>query len=255
MRNRKTMVLTATMYQTPEEIRFHLACQFIGNAVAAGYKVMVVDNSPNPTIGESFEKIGARVFPQPSTTPGMGEQRRLLFHLAGTSSTTPFFLWSEPEKPDLIRSIPEIIAPLRDDKADIVIPGRTEESLQTYPEFQIESERRMNAIYAEATGKPFDPAFGPVALHGKVLHYFAKCNPTKRYGILDGYIQHVAPLEAMADGHRVASVAVDCFYPIQQRKEEEGKLSLDMRRKRQYQFEVLTGAYRVVANALGLRQQ
>ena len=250
-------ILTATLYKSVEELRFYLACQMIGNAVALGYNVSVVDNSPDPLVRESFSRISAEARQQLSRS-GMGPQRRELFRAIPRRFTeTKFFLWTEPEKPDLIRSIPQIIAPLESGEADIVIPCRSEESLKTYPEFQVVSERKMNRIYREITGLPdADPTIGPVAFGRRVLYYFVECSPQEQYGegAHDGYIQLYAPLKAMARGHRIATVEIDCFYPAAQKKEEDGKLATAMLEKRKMQADTITSTWRRMAEVLGLPQ-
>lgn len=246
-------VLTTTFYRSTEELRFHLACQLVGNAIAVGDHVMVVDGSPDAAVSRSLRWLGAAVFSQ--TASGMGPSRRELFRQAldpqsHRSSLPQIFLWTE-EKVDLVRSIPKIVAPIERGEADIVIPERTPLSWASYPAFQVESEKAANAVYAEVTGNAFDVTFGPVAFSLKMLPLFAVCNPKERYGASDTYIQHIAPLEAMAGGARVASVPVDFFYPAAQRAEEEAA-SEAMREKRQRQFEDCTSTYRLAAAALGL---
>ncbi|MBI2097303.1 MAG: hypothetical protein HYT40_04150 [Candidatus Sungbacteria bacterium] len=247
-------VLTTTFYKSMEELRFHLACQLVGNAIAVGHGVMVVDGSPDAAIGRSFLWLGAAVLPQ--TASGLGRSRRELFRHALDQGShrgllPQIFLWTE-EKVDLVRWIPRIAAPIERGEADIVIPARTDQSWASYPAFQIESEKAANAVYAEVTGNAFDAMFGPVAYSRRMGSYFAECNPKERYGAADNYIQHVAPLEAMADGARVVSVPVDFFYPSAQKAEEEAALSEAMREKRRRQFEDCTQTYRLVAAALGL---
>lgn len=247
-------VLTTTFYRNTEELRFHLACQLVGNAIGVGHCVMVVDGSPDIAIARSFRHLGAATLLQ--TAAGMGPSRRELFrHALDTQShrglLPQIFLWTE-EKVDLIRWIPQIVAPIERDEADIVIPARTDLSWASYPASQVKSEKAANAVYAEVTGNAFDAMFGPVAYSSRVGNYFASCNPKERYGAPDTYIQHVAPLEAMTDGFKVVSVPVDFFYPPAQKAEEEAALSEAMIAKRRRQFEECTLTYRLVAAKLGL---
>lgn len=241
-------VLTTTFYKSSRETRFHLACQLIGNAVGVGYNVLVVDGSPDPAIGQALAKIGASV--QAQTVPGMGNGRRQLFCLA--TGQRGFFLWVEPEKVDLIRSIPKIVVPLEHGEADIVIPSRTQRSWASYPEFQVASEQKANNAYSKVVGKPFDPMFGPVAFGSNVAEYFATCNPALQFGATDGYIQHFAPLVAMKEGRKIISVPVDFYYLPAQRVEEETGLRDEMQKKREWQLDQLADGYRLAAKSLGL---
>ncbi len=246
-------VLTTTFYKSRSETRFHLACQLIGNTVGAGYDVLVVDGSPDPAVGQALKKIGANVHPQ--KTQSMGGSRRELFRLAVNANNgwqPGIFVWTEPEKVDIVRSIPKITAPLECSEADIVIPSRTQGSWESYPGFQVVSEQKANATYLEVTGKSFDPMFGPVAFSSKVAECFALCNPTEQFGATDGYIQHFAPLTAMKEGYKVISVPVDFYYPLVQRVEEESGFREEMLKKREAQLSQLATGYRLAAKSLGL---
>lgn len=250
----KIIVLTTTFYNNKSETRFHLACQLIGNAVAAGYDVIIVDGSADPSIRNAFVKIGASVHSQ--MAQGMGNSRRELFAIAANTNSDKqpkIFLWVEPEKVDLIRSIPKIVTPIERGRASIVIPSRTEKSWGSYPQFQVSSEQEANAAYLKVVGKPFDPMFGPVAFEDKIAAHFAICNPAKEFGATDSYIQHIATLTAFANGNIVRSVPVDFFYPLVQRVEEESELRDEMLRKRQSQLDQLVNDYHIVAKALNFR--
>ncbi len=247
-------ILTTTLYQQVTEIRFHLACQLVGNAIAAGYDVVVVDGSVDSAISHALVKIGSRVHRQAGEN-GMGNQKRELFNMvANTGNETDIFLWTEPEKADIIRWIPKIVAPIQRGEADLVIPDRTQASYASYPAFQVKSERQINAVFTEVTGKNFDVAFGPVAFGRRVLSYFAECYPARRFGVADNYIQDTARMEAMAAGYRIVSVPVDFFYPPAQKVEEETTLFEVMREKRQRQLKELTHTYHVMAEALKLKK-
>lgn len=245
-------ILTTTFYKSRSETRFHLACQLIGNAVGAGYDILVADGSPDPAIGQALKKIGANVHPR--TVQDRGGSRRELFRLAVNANDggqPGIFFWTEPEKVDLIRSIPIIVAPIERNEADIVVPSRTERSWGSYPGFQVVSEQKANATYLEVTGKPFDPMFGPVAFSSKVAEHFAVCDPAEQFGATDGYIQHFAPLTAMTEGYKVVSVPVDFYYPLAQRVEEESGLRDEMLKKREWQLDQLVTGYRLAAKILG----
>lgn len=245
-------VLTTTFYRSKSKTRFHLACQLIGNAVGAGYHVLVADGSPDSAVGQALARIGANVHTR--TAQGMGDSRRELFRLAINTKggeQPGIFLWTEPEKADIIRSISKITAPLERGESDIVIPSRTQRSWESYPEFQVVSEQKANTVYLEVIGKPFDPMFGPVAFTGKVAEHFAACNPTEQFGAADGYIQHFAPLTAMKKGCNIVSVPVDFYYPLAQRVEEEVGLRDEMLKKRKWQLDQLVAGYRLAAETLG----
>lgn len=245
MKTEKIVVVTTTFYRSVEETRFKLAEQLCRNGTEAGHAVVVVDGSPEPKIQERLKKTGALVYPE--LVSGMGPSRRLAFFLAHEiclQKDHDIILWTEAEKVQIVEAIPKIIEPFRTREADIVIPARSTESWKTWPEFQQETEKKANAVYAQATGLlGFDPMHGPVALHQSVAHYFAKFNP-RTYGVHDRYIQHYAPMVAAKAGKKLASVVIETSYPPEQKKEEEERVLVDaMKKKREEQLQELTGDY------------
>lgn len=200
------VLTTTTYYQQESDLRNLLACRTIANAASAGYRILVVDGSRNPAIARGLRDRGAIVIPEEGEERGMGPSRRQVFSYAGQSltyiqmygqyATAPlYYIWTEPEKPDLVRCIPRLLEPLERGDADIVIAKRA--SLETWPAFQQESEARANAAYRDATGWDYDPMGGPVAFTLAMLRIFMTCRP-ERYGVSSdaaGYIQHFAPME------------------------------------------------------------
>lgn len=263
MRPQDVALVTTTRYGDTWDLRYVLACQTTAFASYAGYRVIGVDGSPNLTVALGLRRWGAIVIPEEGEERGMGPSRRQAFSYAGTSLAylkSPFanleaplyYVWLELEKDDFVRCIPQLIEPLACGEADIVIPKRA--SLVTWPEFQQQSEARANAAYRDATGWDYDPMGGPVAFTHDMLQFFMTCRP-EYYGVSPyaaGYIQHFAPMEAHAAGHRIMSVTVDYRYPEAQRRKEETTLSEDMRKKRLTQENELSAGYHICANALGI---
>lgn len=254
---KKVDILTTSFYPSIENTRFQLACQMIGNAIGVGYDVLVVDGSKDEEIGSAFENLGACAVPQ--YRAGMGASRRQLFSLARGDygmrergwHPARIAIWTEPEKVDLIRLIPEIIAPIERGEADLVVPARTDASFRSYPEPQVVSEKAANTVFAEVTGRELDVMFGPVAFRSDLIDLYAECNPEERFGASDTYIQQIATMIAMSEDRRVVSVPVDFYYPPIQKVEEE-KAADAMRDKRRRQFDDLTHAFCIVSQKLGL---
>lgn len=239
----RVFVLSTTFYKSEHETRFELALETTALAIKQEYRVILVDGSPSPQIGRAFQDIGAKVFRQKES--GMGPSRRQAFSLPLVCANTgDIFFWTELEKTDIIRFIPEIIEPIIKGDCDISIPVRTEKSRQTYPKFQWDVEHVANRVYQEITGLLVDSVFGPVGMNYQALPYFASCEP-KKLGVADNYIQHIAPMVAFSRGLRILSpgVEVDFEYPPRQREEEEGPLFRQMVEKRLGQIEELVEAF------------
>lgn len=247
----EVVVVTTTFYGSTAEPRFGLTCKTIELARQAGRVVVVVDGSPDPSIADTFRALGALVFPQEK--PGMGASRRQAFgcaiqHLRDIGEPKGVVFWTEPEKHDIIRFIPEIVEPL-ESGALVVIPNRSQASWKTYPEFQVVSEQAANAAYARHTGREgYDPMFGPVAflVTPEIENLLLNFDPEK-HGVPDTYVQHYIPL--FLTGETVASVEVDFVYPPDQREQEESADNEEIRKKRAWQLETLVKAYEILGKA------
>jgi len=250
-------IATTTYYQYKDKeknTRLNLACGLISNAVAAGYPIIVVDASPTFLPRDTFSLLGVKVIQQ--TDSGMDGSRRQVFRAAEdlhelSAHSDGITVWTEPEKGHIIKYILSIIAPIQEGRAHIVIAGRTDASWDTYPRFQIESEKTANAVYQHVTGINADVMFGLAAFSREVAHFFTQCNP-RSYGVNTGYIQHVAPLLAVACGFKVECVKVDFKYPPQQREEEETEQSMNMVTNRLWQMRQLVESYIALSKILCL---
>lgn len=254
----KTVIVTTTFYKSVDELRFRLACDMVKAAVADDHIVVVVDGSPIPEVAETLKSLGANVFPQLHNGMGAG-RREAFFHAVeiGEKEGVYHFLWTEPEKVDLIRFVGTIMLCLDETGAMIVIPKRSEIAWSSWPTFQRESEEKANEVYNEVFGSEgFDPMFGPVAfhIHASVVFIRAYCPPTAYENMVpDTYIQHYAPILLAGVDREVtiAYVTIDMQYPSEQRAEEEGSANKAILEKRKMQLETLTNAYRALAKVNG----
>jgi len=249
------VIATTTFYKSRKDYRFPCADRMVKKAIADGHIVIIVDGSPNPEIKEYFLSLGAMVYDE--TMKGIGPSRRELYnHIrlfrVRHTAAPEIIQWLEPEKDDLIPFVPQIIEPIKQGKAKIVVPRRTPAAWESYPKFQRASERTANMAYKFATGLDVDIFFGPVAFRCDMLPYFLNCNPTE-FGAADNYIQHYAPVFANRDFHRVASVEIDFRYPPGQREAEEGIDLRAMVERRNEQLETLVDGYFKFSRHLGLR--
>ena len=241
----RAVIATTTFYKSVEELRFKLACLFVAAARKLGYSVVIVDGSPGKEVAEILRGLGALVYPQ--LHKGMGPGRReAFFHAREVAFQVGAIAiaWVEPEKVDFIQSIEGLIEKIAMGFVDIVIPRRSGASWQTWPAFQVESEKEANSVYNKVFGlKDFDPMFGPVLFSIEAAPYFVLCYVE---GVEDTYIQHYAPRIASREGAQVVSVEVDMTYPPEQKEEEEGALNEAMLEKRRDQRDSLIQAYVVI---------
>lgn len=244
----RVIVTTTTFYGDPDgkdKVRVNLACELVELAGQNGHIVAIVDGSPVSSAKERLEKRGAHVVLQ--SEKGMGPARRQVWKYAQNFVTSDVagILWTEPEKPDIVRSIGALVSCMNEQGAHVVIPARDAGSWETYPAFQRQSEQTANLVYNKlfaGSGAPFDPMFGPVCFRPRVLPLFAEFYPAD-WGLPDTYVQHFAPVSLRPRGFKVVSKSVDFVYPPAQRAEEETALAPEMMGKRLWQLKDLVAAY------------
>ncbi len=252
--NHRVLVVTTTFYQSMAETRYKLALETV-KKTKEKYRMLIVDGSPDPKIKETFHELGAKVIHQQK--PGMGASRRQLFELAH-SITDPgdVIFWVEPEKPNMIDFIPELVLPIFGGFCSISIPVRTKKSWESYPELQQISEAVVNQVFEELTGLQVDIMVGPMAIERSALPDFFGCFPEK-FGVMDNYVQHIAVIVAWKNGHKILSpgVPVDFIYPPEQKQQEEGPLFREIIRKRLWQLKQLIEADFKVSKFLGSNKE
>lgn len=220
----RSVIVTTTFYKSQSELRYTLTCEFIKAVIVKHYKIIIVDDSPDPTIAQSFRDLGAEVFPQ--VDKGLGASRRELFRHAGSLMSInhePFFvLWVEPEKVDFANHLEAILAPFIDETIDLVMPKREENIYRlTYPDYQYFSEHSANSIYQKLFGPDnADPFFGPIAYKSTVKQYFEHLK-VGDYGLADdGYLQLYGQAIAKSYGAKAVVVEIPFHYPPEQKTEE-----------------------------------
>lgn len=269
METRRTVICSITFYKdiisnSMDKLRFGLACQTVANAHKKGYRIVIVDASPNPEIAKTLKELGAYIYPQ--TLPGMGRAQQLAFFYAlyrlfffkvdsndiyrRIYPNDGIIVWIEIEKTDMIRLVPELVLPIEKNMTAVAIMKRGKKSWQTYPEFQRLLEQAANKVYEEATGRiGYDPLAGPVAFYAPILARHIFFNPGD-YGLCDVYLQHFLPL--LLPKEKVASVELDFNYPPEQKAMEEAADNETIREKRKWQFKTLCNNYRNMARTLNI---
>lgn len=246
--NHKTVVTMTTWCDDPQnrdKTRFGLACELTRRAIQDGHIVVIADGSKNDYVPTELEKIGANVLLQSGES--MGEERRRLWKRAQefVTSDVAAILWTE-EKPDLISYIPAMVTRMKEQDAAVLIPSRSDDSWDSYPKFQQETERTANSVYnylfPGEDGEQLDPMFGPVCFSPETLHYCYDFDPIS-YGLPDTYIQHFVPVFMKSQGHKVTSINVEYRYPPEQKTEEESTKLKEMVEKRGWQLRQLVDAH------------
>ncbi|PIT88134.1 MAG: hypothetical protein COU29_03935 [Candidatus Magasanikbacteria bacterium CG10_big_fil_rev_8_21_14_0_10_36_32] len=230
-------IYTTTLYKEDKvsKLRQKLAARFLENAANLGVRCIIVDGGSNEKFlnkVHSYKNVELVIIPKLK----MGISRRKALKLAVNRSDTSYFLWSEPEKYDLIRpiSLKKMIWKLRKNTADIVVPRRL--SKNSYPKLQAQLETKANAKAKELMGDNFklkgelDLWFGPKMFNRTGANFFLNYK-----GRLDKWDVIIKPvILAFQKGKRICSVDVDYTHDILQSSAETGDKSMETKRLEQY---------------------
>lgn len=237
------VIATTTQYLSTEDLRCNLALQMISRAVQEGIQVVVVDKSPND-VRDALEQRGAKVFEDNGVTMGAGRRQALS---AANALTPEAIVWMEPEKAPLVPFLKGLAAPIREGRADVVIPHRTEKSFASYPLLQSLLEQSGNEIFQKVSGLSLDVWMGPRVIHPNVLPLFLDYQG--EYG--DQWDSIFIPLlRAQRKAFRFHSVSVEYIHPSEQTAQEEQDLRIGIT-KRVEQLSTLTQALCEEGKALG----
>ncbi len=233
----KIAIGTTTFYKKgmPNgELRAGLAEKVIKTAVDSGYKMIVVDGSPEEWFPRSIEGSGAIIHRE---TPGggMGGSRRECIQYAHDLGT-PVVAWMEPEKLDYVKEVIKTAQPILDGVADLVVPDRRIDSpfgpqLPSYPTSQQHEEAFGNDYWRELTGTDLDVWCGSRTWARNLSKHFLKYDGKKHFHEVDGkQIPYgdrwdsifIPVMQAILDGKRVIGIKVDYTHPAEQTALEEG---------------------------------
>jgi hypothetical protein len=225
--NRKVALITTTFNKTASDLRFKLVLRTCDEAKQAGYPIYVVDDSPDPTLGQIMVEHGANVEKQ--IKKGMGASRRQVIKM-GLDSGAEAILWLEPEKYPLVPLLRPCINMILGPKGyEIVVPRRF--SLDSYPDYQHWSELRANWELGNITGRPdLDLMFGPRFLSragaGLLLGYTGESG--------DNWEILMIPIfQAIHNGWKVGSKIVAYKHPPEQTAAEQWDVAMNKKRDEQ----------------------
>ena len=244
-----------------DKIRGDLALQLFKDATEKGYQLVVVDGGSSSAFISEMEN--SRIEWSKEEERGMSPSRRQAFRIAAGRTGVKVIGWTEPEKIDIVsKSAESLSRPILSGDADIVVPRRTKKSFSTYPNYQVESERKLNSAWNDVFRKfglldegenDLDVSFGPKFFRNdpKILSLFLA-----RYEVLssnataaglvrpDSYSNATFfPIPAaLKEGFRVISVDVDDFvYPSLQANIESDSDSFRKKRLKQ-RTDIVSGA-------------
>jgi len=243
----KVAIGTTTFYREGDlngRTRANLATITIKTAVDSGYRIIVVDGSPDDWFRKSIENCGAEIHLE--TQNGMGPSRREALQYAHDSKR-PIISWMEPEKLDYVKEIWKTAKPILNGKAEMVIGNRG--NLKDYPTSQQHTEHYGNTIWRELTGLDLDMWSGMRTWKRELSDFFLDYQG--EYG--DKWDSIFIPvMDAVFDGKKVVGVKVNYKHSIEQTTAEEGNALYSA--KRLVQLDNLVPALQDRWAKLNLRQ-
>lgn len=242
-------IFTTTFYRGDEasQLRAELTLGTLANAQKLGIKCVVVDGGSNSEFLEKLKNFNNVTIVEEDPAWGMGGGRRAGLREA-IEHATPYCLWFEPEKTNLItrECLEPMIKPLREGKVDIVVPKRTEEGMAGLPKIQKWFEERANRratriMYGISPGdttkikkggdEEIDFWFGPKAFNPRGAKFFLSYQ-AKGVDKWDSII--VPVINAHKAGLIIASIGVPYTYDERQKNSEEGSRAMKQKRLDQY---------------------
>jgi hypothetical protein len=224
-----------------------LALEFAKQALQKGYQLVVADGKSSKTFRKELSSIeGIIVIRRKSNS--RGKAKRLCIDKAIKLPGVQVIVLVEPEKVSLVtHCMEQMVLPLLQKKADIVVPKRQDELFKSsYPRYMYDSEVEGNSIYNEALRsngilpkdeKDLDIFFGPRAFRNEkdIVSLFKKRYKFIGESILgklydsDSYsnVLYFPIVNALKKKMRVMSVEVPFTYPqIQKENEDVGAKSV-----------------------------
>lgn len=224
-----------------DKVRGDLALETVTKARALGYIVLIADGKSTKTFTKNLQAIPS-IFVHKRKTIGRGAGRRLAIDKAAKLPGVKVIVLTELEKVSFVTNcLPELVEPILQNKADIVVPKRNDTLFKSfYPRYMYNSEIEGNNIYNQALRSnnilskqipDLDFFFGPrvfkndkkvVALF-KRRYYFSGISLLEKLYDPDQYsnVLMFPIVNALKKKLRVISSEVQFAYPRLQKENEE----------------------------------
>lgn len=255
-----------------DKVRGDLALEFIKKAIAQNYQVVVVDSEDPKEFREELLKLkgGMQIINRKSLQSSPA--KRQAFTAASKLPNIKVIIASEPEKISLIDSIPTIVKPILEGKADIVVAKRNNKLFrQSFPDYMYYSETEGNKLYNNQLrlhhllpnqDDELDIFFGPRAFANtpKNLKLFTRkyLNPIKdtlpdKYFDPEKYSNtlYFPIVAALKDNLKIMSVEIPFLYPrLQKLNESSGARDFFIKKRKSQKIGILRElmSYLIISN-------
>lgn len=136
--------LTPAQIADTDTIRGNLALQTVREASKRGYNMLVSEGGSNQAFLDDLHNIaGVTVLKRPKPQRAVG--KRQVYETAAGIPDIQATVWLEAEKTPLVPFVPNIVQPILQDEADIIIIGREEKIWKdTWPPYMYQMEKEAN---------------------------------------------------------------------------------------------------------------
>lgn len=245
-----------------DKVRGDLALEFIQKATSRGYQLVIVDGKSSKSFRGQLSNYQDVIKTIKRRTLESSPSKRQAFKTVSKLPQVELIIATEPEKVPIIDYVTEIIKPIIDGDAEIVVPKREDKLFRkSYPDYMYESEVEGNKIYNQQLRihnllnndvENLDMFFGPRAFinNSKILGLFTK-NYFKMLKINVDINEYFNPekysnavyfpiILALKKGYKVKSIEVPFMYPkLQKINESIGAREFFMEKRRTQKLTVL----------------
>src|SRR3970040_445729 len=180
---RSTVVTTVTFYDLGKpdmEVRSNLALRTIEDALEKNCSVVIVDGGSTDSFVQRAKSLGAKVYSQEGRGISRGQQQAI--NHARRELNPNNYILIEPEKAGLLRNyFEQITNPIDTNSADIVLVGRTEDSMRTLTKMQRLTETKMNEVLSRYLHIDADFCMAPRGWNSDMAPYFLQYSPSKHW--------------------------------------------------------------------------
>ena len=133
-----------------------------------GLPVFITDGGSGDAFVEYITGLSHFNVLRPTQKGLWGQAKTSLLHAANSGS--PFIMYTEPDKLDFFRHLPNMLDAIDVNEATgIVLASRSSAGLESFPRFQQMTEATINNCCAEILGQDVDYTYGPFIINKKVI--------------------------------------------------------------------------------------
>ena len=220
-------VFSSTLYPDVSDQRFLSCMEFLREANALGIPCYIGDSSTNSEFHQALDRYATRI---DTIGQSMAKQKSAALS-AAFGAKCQALVHTELEKVDFVRDIQKVCTPILSGDKQLIIPKRSSESWETYPDAMRWSEGFALDAVERVLGHRWDIAFGPFAIHRDLADRFITCQSEKWAWLHAPRLRLLREMPDMA-----GEVEVDFHYPAVQCAAEEGDPSFLLKRIAQIDF-------------------